>query len=242
MDINGTYINYVQYGNKKGRDVVLLHGWGQSIATMDPIGQGLKDQYYITLFDFPGFGDSPEPSYGYTVYDYEELLNKLLIKLKIDNPILISHSFGGRIGMIYASKRPVSKLVLMATPFRRTNKKANYKLRILKIVRKTPILKKLEGYVKKKIASSDYAKASPIMRKVLVNVINENLSSIIPKIKAQTILIWGSKDEQVPLSEAKYIENNIKDAGLIVYDNAGHFAYLERLDQTINILKSFLRM
>lgn len=241
MDVNGTYVNYVQYGNKKGKNIILLHGWGQNIEMMDPLGRGLEDKYRITIIDFPGFGDSPEPPYGYTVYDYCELLDQLLVNLKIKEPILIGHSFGSRIAMIYASRRLVSKLVLMASPFRRTNKKANYKLRILKIVRNTPGLKRLEGYVKKKIASPDYAKASPIMRKVLVNVINENLINIIPKIKASTILIWGDNDDQVPLSEAKYIEANINDCGLIIYDHCGHFAYLERLEQTINILNEFLK-
>lgn len=241
MDVKGTYVNYVQYGNETGKDIVLLHGWGQNIEMMDPIGKGMQNKFRITIIDFPGFGKSPEPPYGFSVFDYYEILDELLEKLDIKEPILIGHSFGGRIAMIYAVNKKASKLVLMGTPFRRTNKKANYKLKILKIVRKTPIIKNFEGYLRSKIASNDYYNASPIMRRVLVNVINQELTDIIPKIKVPTILIWGSYDKEVPISEAKYIEDKIKDCGLIIYEGCSHFAYFERLNQTINILDCFLK-
>jgi len=241
MDVKGTYVNYVQYGNETGKDIVLLHGWGQNIEMMDPIGKSMESKFRITIIDFPGFGKSPEPPYGFSVFDYYEVLDELLENLNIKEPILIGHSFGGRIAIIYAVNKKVSKLVLMGTPFRRTNKKANYKLKILKIVRKTPIIKNFEGYLRSKIASNDYHNASPIMRRVLVNVINQELTDLIPKIKFPTILIWGSDDKEVPISEAKYIEDKVKDCGLIIYEGCSHFAYLERLNQTINILNCFLK-
>lgn len=241
MNVKDTYINYVQYGNDEGKDIVLLHGWGQNIEMMDPIGRRLQDDFRITIIDFPGFGKSPEPPYAFTVYDYCEALDELLNELKVKNPILIGHSFGGRIAMIYASQKPTAKLILLGAPFRRSNKKANMKLRILKTLKKVPVIKNLEGYMKKHMGSRDYRNATPVMRQVLVNVINENLSECLPKIKASTILIWGSNDAEVPLSEAQYMETIIKDCGLIVYEGCTHYAYLERLDQTVNILNEFLK-
>jgi pimeloyl-ACP methyl ester carboxylesterase len=241
MNTNDTYINYIQYGNESGKDIVLLHGWMQNIEMMDPIGRRLQDDFHITILDLPGFGKSPEPPYPFTVYEYYELLDEFLKKLKIKNPILIGHSFGGRIAMIYAATNPTSKLILFGAPIRRTNKKANFKLKLLKIMKKIPVLNLLEGYVKKHIGSRDYRNATPVMRKVLVNVINVNLQEYLPKIKVPTILIWGTNDEEVPLSEAKYMESVIPDCGLIVYDGCTHFAYLERLDQTVNIINEFLK-
>ena len=70
MNIKDVYINYVEYGNKKGKPVVLLHGWGQNIEMMNPIGKGLEKDYRIIILDLPGFGKSSEPTYGYTIYDY----------------------------------------------------------------------------------------------------------------------------------------------------------------------------
>ena len=44
--IRNINVNYIQYGS--GSDVVLLHGWGQNIEMMKPIGdrlQKLVDKY-----------------------------------------------------------------------------------------------------------------------------------------------------------------------------------------------------
>ena len=54
-------INYVQYG--EGVDVVLLHGWGQNIQMMDPIGKNLMEKNRVTIIDFPGFGCSEIPDF-----------------------------------------------------------------------------------------------------------------------------------------------------------------------------------
>jgi pimeloyl-ACP methyl ester carboxylesterase len=241
VNIKDIYINYVQYGDESGKNIVLLHGWGQNIEMMDPIGRRLQDDFRITIIDFPGFGKSPEPSRSLTIYEYYELLDAFLSELKIKNPILIGHSFGGRVAMIYAASKPTSKLILLASPFRRSNKKASLKLKLLRIMKKIPVIKELEEYMKQRIGSSDYRNATPTMRRILVNVINENLYDYLPKIKVPTILIWGSNDTEVPLSEAKIIESTIKDCGLIVYDGCTHYAYLERIDQTINIINEFLK-
>lgn len=76
MNIKDTYVNYVQYGNQEGKDIVLLHGWGQNISMMDPLGSRLQDDFRITILDFPGFGKSPEPPYVYSIYDYCSLLDE----------------------------------------------------------------------------------------------------------------------------------------------------------------------
>ena len=41
MNIKDVYVNFIQYGNKSGKNIVLLHGWGQNIEMMDPIGKRL---------------------------------------------------------------------------------------------------------------------------------------------------------------------------------------------------------
>ena len=241
MNIKGININYIEYGNPKGKEVVLLHGWGQNIQMMDPIGKGLMKDYHITILDLPGFGNSSEPPYGYTIYDYYEVLSEFLDKLKIKNPILVGHSFGGRLSIIYAAKKKVEKVVLLAAPFKRSTKKNSFKVKLLKFMKKVPIIKELEHYMKTKIGSTDYRNASPVMKSVLVNTVNEDLTEYLKQIEVPTILIWGDLDTAVPVEDAKYAENIMKDAGLIVYEGCTHYAYLERINQTINILNSFLK-
>ena len=54
--INGVHINSITYGNPQGQDVVLLHGWGQNIEMMKPIGDSLQKEYLVTIIDLPGHG------------------------------------------------------------------------------------------------------------------------------------------------------------------------------------------
>lgn len=241
MNIKDVYVNFIQYGNKSGKNIVLLHGWGQNIEMMDPIGKRLQKDFYITIIDLPGFGKSSEPTYGYTVYDYFEIVDELLRKLKIKNPIMIGHSFGGRISIIYAAKRGVEKLVLLASPFKRSVKKNTFKIKLLKFLKKVPVVKELESYMKTKIGSRDYRNATPIMRLILVNTVNEDLTEYLKQIESPTLLIWGDLDTEAPLEDAKYAETIMKDAGLIIYQGATHYAYLERIKEVINVLNVFLK-
>ena len=241
MNIKDVNINFIQYGNKKGKNVVLLHGWGQNISMMDPIGKRLEKDFHITNIDLPGFGNSSEPTYGYTIYDYYEVIDELLTKLKIDNPILIGHSFGGRIAIVYAAKKKVDKLVLLYSPFKRSLKKNTLKVKILKTLKKIPVLNELEAFMKTKIGSTDYKNATPMMRTILVNTVNEDLTEYLKQINAPTLLVWGSLDNDVSLEDAKYAESIMKDAGLIIYEGATHYAYLEKINELTKSLNIFLK-
>ena len=238
INIRNININYIQYGS--GSDVVLLHGWGQNIAMMKPIGDRLQKNHRITILDFPGFGESEEPKTALTVYDYCEILEELLKKLKVKKPVIMGHSFGGRIAIIYASRNEVEKVVLFGSPCIRKEVKPNLKLRMLKSLKKIPGINKLEGFAKNHMGSRDYKNASEIMKKILVNVVNEDLSEYAKKINVPTLLIWGDRDTEAPVEDAKELEKIIPDAGLIVLPNSTHYAYLENLPQVINILNNFL--
>lgn len=237
--IKNTKVNYVLYGTGD-KVVVLLHGWGQNIEMMKPIGDNLSKNYQVLIVDLPGFGKSEEPSKVWTMYDYAECIHELLQKLKINKPILMGHSFGGKISLIYSSKYEVEKLVLFASPYRKGIKKLSLKTKILKGLKKIPGINKLEGYAKKHIGSQDYRQASEFMRKILVEHVNLDITEDIKKIKCPTLLIWGTLDKQVPIEEAYVLEKLIKDSGLVIYEGCTHYAYLERLGQTVNVLKSFL--
>lgn len=229
-------VNYVQYGS--GKDIVLLHGWGQNIQMMRPIGDKLCDKFRITIIDFPGFGESNEPKEAWDVDKYTTLVEELVKKLDIKNPIMIGHSFGGRVSIKYSSRNKVDKVVLFGSPCIRNEKNVSKKVKFLKKIKKIPGLNLLGEFMKKFIGSRDYKAASPIMRQTLVNVVNEDLSEDAKKIKAPTLLIWGENDTEAPLEDAKELEKILKDGALIVLPGT-HYAYLENLNHVIEILNKF---
>ena len=237
INIQNIDVNYIQYG--KGKDIVLLHGWGQNIEMMKPLGDNFSDRFRITILDFPGFGDSSEPPKAWTINDYSLLLEKLISKLKIKKPIIMGHSFGGRVAIRYSSTNPIEKLVLFGSPCIRTQKELPLKVRILKKLKTLPGLNNFGEYMKKYIGSRDYVSASPIMRETLVEIVNEDLSKYAQEIEEPTLLIWGENDFEAPVDDARELEKIMPDAALIIIPGT-HYAYLENLGRVVAILNNFI--
>lgn len=233
-DIN---INYIQYG--EGKDIVLLHGWGQNIEMMKPLGDPLSNKYKITIIDFPGFGESEEPKTAWTIDDYSEMLGEIIKKLKIKKPTLMGHSFGGRVAIRYSADNKIEKLILFGSPCIRKQQSLSLKTKALKKLKTLPGLNGIGEKMKKYIGSRDYKAASPMMRQILVNTVNEDLSKYAKKIEEPTLLIWGDNDTEAPVEEARELEKIMIDAGLIVLPGS-HYAYLENLYQVTNIINTFL--
>ena len=76
----------------------------------------------------------------------------------------------------------------------------------------------------------------------LVKAVNEDLTSLLPEIKQETLLIWGENDTATPISDAKLMEKMIPDAGLAVIKNAGHFCFVEQPVIFSNIMKSYFKI
>ena len=96
--------------------------------------------------------------------------------------------------------------------------------------------------LRKKNGSADYNAASPIMRQTLVKVVNEDLQHLMPNVTAPTLLIWGTLDDATPLSDAKIMEKLMPEAGLVTFEGAGHYSFLERRDQFLRVLASFMNI
>jgi len=236
MAMGKNHIHYIQYG--KGSDVVLLHGWGQNIEMMKPLGDEIQNKR-ITIIDFPGFGESTALEKVWTVEDYGEALYELLKELKIKNPVLIGHSFGGRIAIWYAAHYKVSKMILFGSPCVR-EKRTSKKEELLKKMKKLPFMNGVGEFMKQYIGSPDYRNATPVMRDTLVQVVNRDLSEEAKQIEAPVLMIWGSLDTEATVRDAKKLEALLKDGGLVVLEGYSHYAYLEALAQVSNIVNNFL--
>ena len=109
-DIN---INYEVSG--VGHPLIFLHGWGSNLHAFDKLTEQLNEDYTIYQIDLPGFGES-EIFDSYTIEEYAEIIHEFCLKLGVVKPILVGHSFGGRIAIKFASLYSVQRLVLIGSP------------------------------------------------------------------------------------------------------------------------------
>ncbi len=238
VNIDDVKINYVDYGNKDSKTILLLHGWGQNIEMMEPLGNPFSDRYRIVIPDLPGFGKSEEPKEDWGPDDYVKCLEDFSKKLNIKEPIVIGHSFGGRLAILYASRNKAYRLILFGSPVRPEASTKSLKVRFLKKVKSLPGMEGLAEKAKKYIGSRDYKAASPVMRKTLVNTVNRDLTEDSKKIEAPTLMIWGDYDTEASIDDAHLLEKTIKDSALIVLPGT-HYAYLENIGRVISILDNF---
>lgn len=246
-DIDGMNVRWLTTGS--GTDVVLLHGWGCDLSIWKGVQEHLEQDFRVTSLDFPGFGESGEPSAAWGMDEYAAWFDLFLKEAGIVNPILIGHSFGGRVSLLWGSRNPVRKMVLVDAAGVKPRRSAKYYVKIYSfktVKRVAPILlgrKKADEIIKRKrekTGSADYNAASEVMRSTLTRVVNHDLRYVMPQISAPTLLVWGANDAATPVRDARIMEKLIKDSGLVVFEGAGHYSFLERPAQFAAILDSFL--
>lgn len=246
-------LNIAQAHLGEGDPVLMLHGWGANIDLLWPLGEALaRYGYSIHMLDLPGFGKSDSPSTGWTVFDYAEFVIRYLDAHKLDGVHLFGHSFGGRLGLIlgadYADR--INKMALSNSAGVLPKKKVwpQVRLRSYKAIRtglQTIGLNALSDNLRQKYnaryGSSDFQQLSGAMRETFVQVVNQDLVPHAARVKASTLLFWGDADEDTPLWMGQLLEETIPDAGLVVHDGTGHYAYLDRLSETARVMDYFFK-
>ncbi|MCH5246526.1 MAG: alpha/beta hydrolase [Muribaculaceae bacterium] len=234
----------------EGNPLLLMHGWGCDRSTVRSIAEtAVKNGYRVFNIDFPGFGESTEPSEVWGVDEYTSLIEQFIKDKDLKDITLIGHSFGGRVGILYSSRNKVRKLVLVDAAGIKPKRKLKYYYKVYSFKALKRLYKLLYGKEKaeikadelrKKRGSSDYANSSPMMQRILSRVVNEDLKNELKKIKTPTLLMWGTNDKATPIDDARIMEKLIPDAGLVSFEGCGHYSFLDARPHFNIVLSKFL--
>ena len=236
----------------EGQPVLLLHGWGGQIASMRMVAERLVPLgYNVHMIDLPGFGRSTIPTEVWGVADYARLVTHYLDHINCKPVHIIGHSFGGRLGIVLGADHPeyVDKLVLtdsagVLTPLSTGQQIRQTAFKVANGVLTLPGLQGVESrfrqWARDRYGSADLKNAGPL-EPIFRKVIQEDLVPRAARIKASTLLIWGDQDQDTPLWQAQILEKTIPDAGLVVFQGVGHFAYQERLADFVRVVDTFFK-
>lgn len=250
VKINDWNINYEVYG--KGNPVILLHGWLATLETMRPLANNLSQNFKVYLVDVVGFGKSDLPEHPLCTNDFGNFLKDFMEKLKIENPILIGHSNGGRMIINAVGRGIVSprKVVLIDSAGIKPKRSIEYYLKVafyktgkflLNLLPNTKGIKKIKEKLRNSVGSSDYKASSNVLKETMKIIVNEDQSDLLPKISVPTLLFWGSLDTATPISDGRKMEKLIPDCGLIEYAGSTHFSYLENINNVNTVLNEFFK-
>jgi pimeloyl-ACP methyl ester carboxylesterase len=115
VTVDGTRLHFLIHG--AGRPVVLIHGNPGSAQDWTRLFGPLTARHNAIAFDRPGHGHSQRPKHGdATVEVQARLLHDALRQLHVERPILVGHSWGGALALVYAINYPkeVAGVVLVA--------------------------------------------------------------------------------------------------------------------------------
>jgi pimeloyl-ACP methyl ester carboxylesterase len=233
-----------------GHPLLLLHGWGATKELMLPIAQRLTG-YHVIAPDLPGFGATEPPPRAWGVDDYSAWVIALLDRLGVERTHVAGHSNGGRIAIALAATRPerVDKLVLTDSAGIRPRHGLRYhwRVRTFKLLRAmarsrlVPAgMRRAAGQRADHRGSTDYRAASGTLRASMVRLVNADMRPQLAALQAPTLLIWGDRDQETPPGDARTMERLIPDAGLVMLEGSGHFAYAEEPDRFCHIVDVFL--
>lgn len=250
INIDNINIYYMKYGNKQ-QTILILPGWGDNRKTFDYLINYLKEYFTIYILDYPGFGNSSMPEKDLTIFEYANIINKLIISLNLENPILIGHSFGGRIisllTTIYENKYKKLLLIDIAGLKKKKDLKLYLKQTTYKLLKKLGFIlpnklrRKYINFLFNKFASSDYKTLDKRLSITFQNIVKVNLEKYIKNINLETLILWGDNDDITPLSDGIKINKLIKNSTFIKIENTRHFPYLEKKYLVSRIIFEYLK-
>lgn len=249
----GTY--YEAAGPKDGEVVLFLHGSIVPNAVFDNNFKELSDEFRVIRFDFYGRGYSSRPKSAFTVDFYMQQINELLAHLEVDEPVhIVGLSMGGAIAVIYGERyaEQVRSVTLLdpVTPTSFENDTTSFSKRLRKRVRKIrkrfsdeeeePVkdlmVKARKQFEYSGVARSIFSAVKHLKRSDLVTPYRS-----LDKEKTPVLLIWGERDDVIPVKEAAVVQALVPHTEFHMIPNAGHVPHYEFPEIVNPILRTFFR-
>ncbi len=230
IEIDGVACEYETHIVNDGDTLVFLHGWGGDLRSFAGAYNAACD-WGVNAVNVALPKTVPS---DWGIYDYATLTERVLQSAGVENPILIGHSFGGRVAVILASQGKCKKLVLTGSAGLKPRFDIRKKYKIAKYRYRVKHGKPLDG-----TGSIDYNNTEVGMRGVFVRIVNSHLDRLLPYIKCKTLIVWGKTDRETPPYMARRFKRGIADSALVFIDG-GHYGYVESNCKFLRLVKSFV--
>lgn len=226
-------------------DILILHGWNVESPKYNPLVQLLtKKGHRVVIMDMPGFGKEAPPSRPFALHDYVSFVRTIMKKNRMKRPLVIGHSFGGRVGIILAAEHPklVGSLILTGVPgfLPESDAKVSFYYalaRLGSLIFSIPVLSLCKDIARKILykaaGATDYYRAEGIMRETFKLIIREDLVEPMKKLDLPVTIVWGSDDMTTPLWIAEKMHETIKGSKLSVIEGGRHCAIYDMPEEFV---------
>jgi len=240
-----------------GPALVMLHCLGMTHRLWDCL-EGLADQYTLLRYDFPGHGETPVPARPYGIEELSAQLAAVMRREGVAKAHIMGLSLGGLVAQCFAATEPAmtDKLVLCDTTPRYTNEAREMWVVRAAAARKNGAASLLPTIEKIWFTSGFVASEAPavkLVRETFEVCSSEgyalacealgaaDLRALVPRIKAPTLVLYGSDEGQAFQDAGGWLRDHIAGARMEIVPSAGHASVLEQPIFIERLLRAFLR-
>ena len=261
---NGESLAYIDRGERAGPAVVLIHGYTDNARDWVPMLPYVSKRYRLILVDIRGHGQSSKPECCYTRLDFAYDIKLLLDALGVQKADIVGHSLGSIIAQTFAEYWPerTAHVALISStgglPPDRPKKPPQFdfaaEIRKLKepIEADSPFM--IAWWDSPTPVDPDFIRrqrkdAAGIPLRVWLAVLDQalpadniygDLQSTLPRLKAPTLLIWGSKDPIMEEDVRQSLRNALPNAQVKIFDGLGHNPFWEDPRGVAEVINAFL--
>lgn len=267
VTIQGRTFFYWEKNTLKKEVILLLHGFPGNHLGLVPMADFFGDDWRIIIPDLPACGQSEDLKGIHHVKNYSDWLNAFLESLSIESTIIIGHSFGARLALVFGADYPqkVRKLALItpvvevdgfiarlaATYYRIAGILPVYFQKMMissgftKKVGNMIILKTADTKLRKAIIARDIKELKKLNHKVVIELFDEfymsELMGQASKIAVTSLIIAGGQDEVATPRSVQMLAERMKNNTFEIIGGAGHLVPLEEPRTVAEIIKPWLQ-
>jgi pimeloyl-ACP methyl ester carboxylesterase len=225
----------------RGRPLIFLHGWVGSWRYWIPTMQAASASYRAYAIDLWGFGDSAKNNGRYSLEQQADLVASFMDKMGISRTVLIGHSLGALVALLFANHYPelVDRILAIGVP-------ANSQLINPRLLTSSPtemadwLLGRLPAMETARMEAprADYQSILTSIN----NFYNLNIPDLLSNLTIPTLLVQGQND---PAISSEYTEDMVNLPELthqIIFEGSGHFPMLEEMNKFNRLLVDFLSL
>ena len=224
-------------GGGFGETLLFLHGYLSVKESFYYQKKFFEKRYNVIIPDLPGFKENTKLTFPFSLDDYAEWIENMLVYYGIKEVSVVAHSFGARVlfKLIDRGKIKIKAVVLVGSAGIKPRFNLAVKIGIARYKLRKKLRLSVDGF-----GSDDYKRLDDVTKKSFVKIVNERLEENIKKTDVPTLIFCGKKDKETPPYMQKKLHKLIKHGELVKVDG-GHFYFCEKPDEFNRLTNIFLK-
>ncbi|HUU24469.1 MAG TPA: alpha/beta hydrolase [Methyloceanibacter sp.] len=246
----------------EGAPVVLIHGFGAALDWWDAITPELARNHKVIRLDLIGHGGTEAPGSGYAIERQAALVKAVLDKLGISRTVVVGHSMGGEVATAFTVANPesVERLVLIDSPPKPETAFTLGTRLALKPLIGQGLWRLRNDTVLRQALTQGFAPGFPVPEKFVADlwqltytVFHKAHDDSIAYVTEEgsprrlaaldpvppLLVIFGTQDALISPESATLFET-VPGARLVMIDGAGHSPMVEKPQETLAHIESFI--